>query len=332
MNFESDFLDIIKSQLNTDNISYRKDGDASYFAARHCEIQIRKIAPVPRRVHFSNQIHNSLGKLSGEVNAEQKEKALEAWRSVFYIRYFLEKGQDVTQFLSKSINGSEKKDGLLWDFGMHHFHLSTQLEESGFVKRSDYLLFAIIADTDAYFLDIRSHLDPEELLWIRQDLLQILHSNWPELIKPLLLKGESETTLTDREKKELRRKNVNHCPQFEGHLTRPIGGGMMSDGSSALCRIWGDKLIYEIEKHQLYFERQPVEVQHELEEKGIKTSDPMEFKLVASNNLNLSAELVDALKKEKCLSKYLFQMGFIIVEASTKSPVVVSIEDQQKTL
>ena len=31
-------------------------------------------------------------------------------------------------------------DGLLWDFGIHHFHLNTTTEASGFVNRSDYLL------------------------------------------------------------------------------------------------------------------------------------------------------------------------------------------------
>ena len=39
---------------------------------------------------------------------------------------------------------------------MHHFHLSRKLKkpESKFVERSDYLLFAIITQEDAFFVDV----------------------------------------------------------------------------------------------------------------------------------------------------------------------------------
>lgn len=327
MNFESDLIDIIKFRLNTDDISYNKYGDASYFAARYYEIQTRKIVATPRIVNFSNEIHDSLGKLIGETDAEQREKALEAWQTVFRIRHLFVKGRDVTQFLSKSVNDLDSKDKLLWDFGMHHFHLSSQLEKSGFVKRSDYLLFAIVGNTDAYFVDIRPHYDPEQLLWVRQELLKIVHSNWPELIKPCVLKWALGDELTDKQKDELRKKNINHIPQIGDHAIAPLGGGMIMDGSSALCRIWGDKLLHEIKRHQSYFDKQPVELRFELEAKGIKTSDLMEFKLVPLDNLNPSAELINSLGKDHCLSKNLCQMGFLIVEAVTQLPVVVSVED-----
>ena len=328
MNFESDLIDIIKSQLNTDDISYNKHGDASCFAARYYERQIRKVVPMPRIVHFSNEIHDSLGKLVKETNAEQMGKALEAWRAVFLVRDLLVKGGGVTQFLSKNVNDPESKDGLVWDFGMHHFHLSRQIEKSGFVERSDYLLFAIITDANAYFVDIKQHWDPEGLLWVRQDLLRIVNSNWPELIKPYIIRGQKGDILTDKQKKELRRKNVNHIPQIGDHAIAPLGGGMMGDGSSASCRIWADKLLFEIEQHQLYFDGQPAELRSELEAKGVKVSDLMEFKLVPLDNLNPSAELIDSLREDQCLSKDLSQMGFAIVEATTRLPVVVSIEDR----
>ena len=329
MNFESDLIDIIKSQLNTDDISYNKHGDASYFAARYYEMRIRKVVPMPRIVHFSNEIHDSLGKLVEETNAEQNKKALEAWWTVFLIRDLLVKGENVTQFLSRQVNNSTYSDGILWDFGMHHFHLSKKLEKSGFVERSDYLLFAIIADSEAYFVDIRPHRDPEGLLWVRQDLLRILNSNWPELIKSYVLKGKAGDALTDKQKKELRKKNVNHVPQIGDHAIAPLGGGMMGDGSSASCRIWADKLLFEVERHQLYFDSQPVELRSELETKGIKASGSMEFKLVPLDNLNPSTELINSLRKNQCLSKDLSQMGFTIVEASTRLPIAVSIEYQE---
>jgi len=328
MNFESDLIDIIKKQFSIENIHYKLDGSAGYFASRYYEMRIRKIVPTPRIVHFSNEIHDSLGKLARETSAERKGKALESWQTVFLIRKLLVNGKDVKQFLSKNIKDSESKDGLLWDYGIHHFHLSGRLEESGFVERSDYLLFAIIADSEAYFVDIRLHNDSEGLEWVRQDLLNIVHSNWPELIKQYILQGQSGHVLTDNRKKELRRKNVNDIPQIGGRAIAPLGGGVASDGSSALCRIRGDQLLHEIEKHQLYFDSQPAELRSELEIKGVKNSGSMEFKLVPLNSLNLSKELINSLRENQCLSKNLCKMGFIIVEVTSRLPVVVSIEDQ----
>ena len=63
--------------------------------------------------------------------------------------------------------------------------------------------------------------------------------------------------------------------------------------------------------------------------KGIKASGSMEFKLVPLDNLNPSTELINSLRKNQCLSKDLSQMGFTIVEASTRLPIAVSIEYQE---
>ena len=125
--------------------------------------------------------------------------ALEAWRTVFDLRHRLVKGERVTHFLSKGIAEAKSQDGMLWDFGMHHFHLCRRLDPSvGFVERSDYLLFAIIADDAAYFVDVRKHHDPKGLGWVRQDLLRIVHSNWPALIERHELRGVTGDTLRIR--------------------------------------------------------------------------------------------------------------------------------------
>ena len=97
-------------------------------------------------------------------------------------------------------------------FGTTGYTISISIEhlnKSGFVERSDYLLFAIVSDADTFFVDIRPHQDPEKLQWVRQDLLTIIHSNWPELINQYVLRGVGGSTVTDEQKKELRRKNVN---------------------------------------------------------------------------------------------------------------------------
>ena len=54
----------------------------------------------------------------------------------------------------------------------------------------------------------------------------------------------------------------------------------------------------------------------------------MEFRLVLLDSLNPSTELIEALDEETCLSRDLSRMGFAIVEATSHSPIVVSIKDE----
>ena len=330
MNFISDLADIIKQQFEKAGISYDNRLDVRDLTARYLEMLNRRVIPTPRRVHLSDEIHDSLGKLAHESNKEQKEKALEAWRTVFYIRHLLAKGENVTRFLSKSVNDFTSQDKMLWDFGMHHFHLNRTLEPSGnFVERSDYLLFAIITDADAYYVDVRPHRDPQRLEWVRQDLLAIVHSNWPELIEANILQGIlGDGARTDEEIKELRKVSINHTPQFGGDVISPLGGGMMTDGSSMLCRLWVSRLMQELEWHQSFFEGQPAELRSGLEANGIEPAGKMEFELVLLESLNPPAEVVDLLSAEQCLSRKLCRMGFVIVEATARVPIIVSLKEQ----
>ena len=207
---------------------------------------------------------------------------------------------------------------------MHHFHLSKKVEASGFVKRSDYLLFAIITQENAYFVDVRPHRDPQSLGWVRQELLKIVHSNWPELIESNVLRGVTGDVLTDEQKKELRRKNINHVAELGGNAVAPLGGGQMGDGSSLACRWLAQKLLHEIGRHQAYFDTQPSDLRSALEDKGLEKAGEMEFELVLLDGLNPSDELIDSLREDQCLSRDLCQVGFAVVERTTRLPIVVS--------
>ena len=335
MSFESDLVGIIKRQFDKLGIRYDRSIDSCSLAARYLEMLRRRIAPNPRTVHFSKEIHHSLGDLTRNVDLEQQKKAEEAWRTVFQIRHHLDEGRNVNGFLHRGINhatGGMSYDGLLWDFGMHHFHLSKKPGKSGFFKRSGFLLFAIVEQEDVYFVDVRRHpkrKDPNDFGWVQQDLLKIVHSNWPELVEPNILRGVKGDAITDKQKKELRRKNINNCAEFDGQAIAPIGGGIAADGSSTVCRFFADKLLRDLEQHQQYFESDPVELRSGLAAKGINSTGRMEFELVLLDDLNPPHELIDLLRRDQCLSKDLCEMGFAVVERNTRSPIVVSLESNQ---
>ena len=327
MNFKSDLIDIVKRYFSMEGISFEDSGDASDFAARYCEMRIRRIDPRPRDVHFSREIHQSLGKLARKKEKGKHDRAIEAWRAVFYLRHLFVTGGRVTPHLSKEVKKTTSRDGLLWDFGMHHFHLCRKLDESGFIERSDYLLFAIVADAEVFFVDLRKHKDPENLQWVRQDLLRIVHENWPELIDTRVLHGVNGCTLTDKEISELRRKNANHISCLGGQAIAPLGGGTNFAGGSTSCRVWGDKLVREIERHEKYFYRQPAELRATLEAKGMKFCGDMAFELIPLDLVNLSEETEGNLQRDDCLSEGLSKMGFAIVEATTKTPIIVNVKE-----
>ena len=328
MNFRSDLADIIKRHLDEHDICYEKNLDVSSLAARYFEMCNRMVARIPRTVHFSSKIHDTLGSLRRAADTAQQEAAADAWGAVFLIRHLFEAGENVNRFLSARIDsatGKRSRDGLLWDFGMHHFHLSKEVEQSGFIKRADYLLFAIVAQKDAYFVDVRPHPRPGDLGWVRQDLLYIVQSNWPQLVKANVLPGVqgTRTVLTDEEKQELRRKNVNYIAQIGDNAIAPLGGGTMADGSSALCMMWALKLLDEIKWHQRVFDAQHEEFRSELSAQEKEQADRMEFKLVLAASLNLSPEDITSLTADECLSRNLYRMGFAVVETTTASPIII---------
>ena len=334
MNLKSDLASIIKQQFDQLKIFYEDNLDVCSLAARYLEMLNRRVIPSRRRVHFSEEIHDSLGALRRKADMEQQKRSADAWGAVFFIRYLLTEGLNVNGFLSKRINfatGRRSRDGLLWDFGMHHFHLGQKFDADGFVKRNnrpDYLLFAILTEENAYFVDVKPHPNHHDLGWVRQDLLNIVHSNWPELIEPHILRGVKGTLLTDEEKAELRRKNCNLAPEIGRKAVAPLGGGTMADGSSAACRWQAQRLLYEMERHQDYFDTQPSDLRSALEDKGMTIDGEMEFDLVLLDDLGPPDELIGSLTEDQCLSKGLGQMGLAVVERTTRSPIVVSLVER----
>ena len=75
-------------------------------------MRIRRIEPVARKVHFSEEIHDSLGDLARNNDPKRREKTLEARATVFYLRHLFESGGNVMPHLTKSVNDTEKPDGL----------------------------------------------------------------------------------------------------------------------------------------------------------------------------------------------------------------------------
>ena len=324
MKFRRDLIDLVKNHFSQKGISYKGSDKAEDLAARYREMRIRHFDPAPRQVHFSNELNYTLSALANETDSQERGKALEAWNTVFHLWHLFTSGGDLTPYLSKNIKVATSSDGLLWDYGMHHFHLGSSAVDSGFIRRSGYLLFAMVGDQDAYFVDVRKHHDPQDLLWVRQDLLNIVHANWPEITNAHVIRGVSGSNLTDQQKKELRRKNVISAADLGGEAIAPLGWGTMADGSSMWCRWWATKLLWEIDRNERILKGQSEEIRANFAEKGMTLSGAPDCRLVLLNSIDASPDLVEQLLEGDHLSKGLYAMGFAIVEATSGYPVIIT--------
>ena len=328
MDFQRDLIDIVRDYFSQRDISYEGLDKAEDFAARYCEMRIRRIDPAPRHVHFSSELYETLGRLANETDSREREKASDAWKTVFRLWHLFTSGGTVPPYLGRSIQNATSCDGLLWDYGMHHFHLRSGVEYSGFIKRSDYLLFAMVSDKDVFFVDVRKHRDPQKLQWVRQDLLKIVHANRPEITNAHVLHGIQGSSLRDEQKKELRRKNVNTVADLGGLAIGPLGWGTLSNGGSVWCQMWGDKLLHEIRWHETFLSGQPEELRVALAAKGVAVPGVMNFRLALLDNIDASTELAEYLQEGNHASKGLCAMGFAIVEATSGYPVTITYPDE----
>ena len=323
MTLFSDLSRLIHGQFDKHGISYGPSMTLDRLVARYFEMNTRLIHPAPRQVHFSNQTYDSLGELSRRGRDDTSSR--NAWAAVFRLRQLLVEGANVNAFLSKNLRRATGWDGLLWHYGMHHFHLGSETDKDGFVKRSGHLLFAIVAPLDAYFVDVRPHPPPGGVEWVSQELLRIVHSNWPELIEANVLHGVDGSELTDGEMHELRRKNVNYAMDIDGKAIAPLLGGLAGDGSSVLCTFLASSLLKELRYHEEVLRSEEVRhaVARDMRAQGFDVGPTLEFELVFLEDLDPTLELLAVLTAETCISRNLCRRGLAVVDKKTRSPIAI---------
>ena len=145
-------------------------------------------------------------------------------REIIEIVNKLTHGDDVNPFLSKRVkklNQPKFADLLLSEWGIHHLHFDE--------GRSNELLFIFFNGSDAYLIDILEHEKPDGsvVTWTNTDLIQVMHDNWPNLLKPFVFKTNSQVpVLTTKERRTLRNKAVTSTVIVnDGTEYMPMGGG-----------------------------------------------------------------------------------------------------------
>lgn len=115
-------------------------------------------------------------------------------------------GQSLTKFMSDKILELGNKDLMLYDWNIHHLHLSRRERDDGFVRRSHYELFVFFTNEVAYFIQVYPH--NYSYLYSTKDMVEIVHNNWPELISKYKINGVLSCKITNEQRELLRKAGI----------------------------------------------------------------------------------------------------------------------------
>ena len=190
--------------------------------------------------------------------------------------------------------------------------------------RTDVLLFVHVRPCDAYFLDVRKHpnrRDPADFGWSDVDILNIIDSNWPEVLKPYIVPGVEASRLTDEQRKELRRKNANVVTQVGDKTIAPPGGGHLADGANLACKFQAMRLLAQIEHAEQVIESCWDDCRRGLQRAGVD-ADAARLQLVRIADTNLPNTGLGSLAGE------LSRSGWAIADTASGTLIDWSFEEK----
>lgn len=164
------------------------------------------------------------------------------------------------------------------------------MESDGFVQRTGPVLFARFTNDTAYFLAVLPHNN-----WTRQELVRIIHQNWPDAISRYRRSGvDLEWIPTDDEVRKLRKHGILSIVQVEpGVIYMPIGGGYATSRLSIVVGTSCDRIIASL---------------HALED-GIREMAPKFVAEAHRHGLAIGEELSFRLRRES--------IGYTVTEEHT---------------
>lgn len=206
----------------------------------------------------------------------------------------LEKGQEVSQHLSrgvtvayqpkpeklKSLGKYRDLDLLLNDWGVHHLHLSTELDADGFVKRSKPLLFAVFKQDTAYLIDIFDHGG-----WASDAIPEIILRNWPDagIIHDLGILCSRES-YTEIEKIGLRNAGLTTAYEANDGKVYMFNAGLTTAGTSLHAVQAADQILNRIEWFMEQLIADPEWLPTIMREHGLPPPEQPQIKFVFLNS------------------------------------------------
>jgi len=193
----------------------------------------------------------------------------------------IENGGSLLPHLSKLIKDITYNDPMLNGWGVYHLHLGTTLDSDGFIKRTGPLLYARFDNDNAYLINVYEH-----GAWTKQEIIKIIHRNWPKSIESFLLKGviESEHKFNDNDLKDLRNSHINTFIEVEnGVIYAPLGWGSSLSGVSTQAVLQCNHYARYFKKLETYIKENVSYFKDKIEKHGLPVPEMLDFKLDIDN-------------------------------------------------
>jgi hypothetical protein len=257
--FESDWIAHLRAQMTAawgtmaECIADR-DIPAYYFDSFH-----RKLVAKPRILKVSDDFH-----------CPPKDNA--GWEA---LQEKVHKGEDLNPHLSDDHDSPFNPDGLLAEWGVHHFHLGTKHKRRGHYH-ADSLVFALVDDNSFCAINVYPH----KCDWTDVRILESIHRNWPDRISAYRVNSVTGETLDKKQRYAIRAKNVNVMTgTTDGTVYCPVGGGMSASGVKVESNIRADRWRNEIQRLQHTMENKLCELMPVFEQQGYAGEDELEGEL-----------------------------------------------------
>lgn len=236
-------------------VSDKKGRDLWY---EYFNLRKKTITPRKRKVHFSKEFS------CPSEHQQGLDMLLEKFK----------KGESVLPHLSKAALKPSIFDGLLYDWGIHHFHLGTSLDtKSEYVQRTGPILFARVDDFNVYCINVYSHGKKNTPPWSKSEMIRILHRNWPETISQyrlpelLSIRINDACPPTDDDYNAARNAHIYTFVEAEENAVyAPLGGGQASSGHSAEIAFYCDRIWNTLKKTELYIKEHIGSIVAEIEQ------------------------------------------------------------------
>ena len=276
MDLCEDYSEMVQSWMKEHGVQSDKSGEDLWYD--FFNLQKKSVRPQKRAVHYSKEF----------ACPPEVELGLKLLVQKF------DNGEDVSQHLSKDAASPSEFDGLLYDWGIYHFHLGKTIDhQTGRIERTGPVLFAKIDNENVYCINVYSHGKNVQQPWAKQDLLKIIHNNWPQTIAKWKLPDgielcpESITLPSDSQYAFLRRSGISTAIFVDkGIAYISPGGGYMSTGHSQEIVLYCQRVHNTLKHCELHIGNSITSLVKQIEEiTGKPVGRRLHFKLIEIDNV-----------------------------------------------
>jgi hypothetical protein len=277
MDFIGEYAGNLRAQLQARGYAVSVELDPERICRLYLNFLWRRVPPVLRKIFVAS-----------EFSCPQDLQA-----GLDLVRGKIESGQDLSPHLSSRLKTLAYHDMLLNDWDIHHLHLGTTLKQNGYVERTKFVLFGRFLLDAAYLIAVLPHGPdvPSPDPWARQELVRILHRNWPETIAMYRqggIVGLAEP-ITDEQIAEARnikvrgrktRVAMSYFIEVEpGVVYAPIGGGSASSQMSCDVVMECDRIFDALQEYEDLVRQSVPGIVAVAKAQGLAVGDELSFKL-----------------------------------------------------